>query len=121
MKQTPGSTDAVSANTRHSGDATSAWDLADADFIEMFEAREGCYRVTYDPCRATPSVAIVAIISNITGKGPLELDPIYESIDSDALDALFTRKRPSVCRLTFQYNGFEITVGTDAIIEVVAW
>lgn len=95
-------------------------DLTDATFIDEFEEQEGLYRVKYDSVQATPSFAVITIVSDFIGRDPLELDPLCESIDSDALDALFTGVISSVSRLTFQYSGCEITVGTDDIVEVVS-
>ncbi|GAA0510740.1 hypothetical protein SAMN04488066_10978 [Halorubrum aquaticum] len=101
-------------------ETASGWDLTDTAFIDEFEEREGLYRVKYDSGQATPSFAVITIVSKITGIDPLELDPLYDSIDGDVLDALCTADLPSVSRLTFEYTGCEITVGTDDVLEVVA-
>jgi hypothetical protein len=100
-------------------ETASEWDLTDAAFIDEFDEQEGLYRVKYDSDRATPSFAVITVVSNIVGRDPLELDPLYESVDGDALDALCTADLSSVSRLTFQYSGYEITVGTDDVIEVL--
>lgn len=101
-------------------ETVSGWDLTDATFIDEFDEQEGLYRVKYDSAQATPSFAVITVVSIITGEDSLELDPLYESIDGDALDALCAADRSSVCRLTFQYSGCEITIGTDEIVEVVS-
>ena len=90
-----------------------------ATIIDEFEEQEGLYRVKYDSAQATPSFAVITIVSNITGIDPLDLDPLYESIDGDALDALCTAIS-SGSRLTFHYSGYEITVGPDDVVEVVS-
>ena len=92
----------------------------DAAFIDEFEEEEGLYHVKYDSGQATPSFAVIIIISIVTGIDPLELDPLYDSIDGDVLDALCTADHSSVSRVTFHYSGCEITVGTDDVIKVVA-
>lgn len=101
-------------------ETASGWDLTDTAFIDEFEEQEGFYRVKYDSGKATPSFAVITIVSKVTGIDPLDLDPLYDSIDGDALDALCTTDRYSVSRLTFQYSGCEITVGTDDVLKVVA-
>ena len=101
-------------------ETASGWDLTDTAFVDEFEEQEGLYRVKYDSGQATPSFAVLTIISKVTGIDPLELDSFYDSIDGDALDALCTADPSSITRLTFQYNGYEITIGTDDIVEVVA-
>lgn len=101
-------------------ETASGRDLTDAAFIDEFDEQEGLYRVKYDSVQATPSLAVITVISNITGMDPLELDPLYECINVDALDALFTADISSVGQLTFQYSGYEITVGTDDVVEVAS-
>lgn len=98
-------------------ETVSGWDLTDATFIEEVDDQKRRHRVKYDPGQVTPSVAIIAIVSNITGTDPLELDPLYDAIDFDALDTLFTADMSSVSRLTFWYSECEITVRTDDLID----
>lgn len=96
------------------------WSLTDAAFIEEFDEQEGLHRVKYDSDQATPSLAIITVVANITGRDPWELEPLHESIDADAVDALFAADGSSVSQLTFQYSGYEITVETNDVVEVVA-
>lgn len=63
-----------------------------------------------------PSRAVVEVVADAEGVDPLELPPLYEAIDPDALDALF---RPSACRtdvpptsgeVRFGYHGHEVHI-----------
>jgi len=36
-----------------------------------------------------PSIAVVSAVADVTGTDPSELDPLYETIDPDALNSLF--------------------------------
>lgn len=119
MNRTPGSLNGPPVEARHPLDTASGSDLTEAAFIDEFDEQEGRYRVTYDSVQATPSFAVVTVVSNITGRDPMELDPLYESIDSDALDALCAADTSSGFQLTFRYNGCEITVGPDDVVEVM--
>ena len=74
----------------------------------------------YDPVQTMPSAAVITAVSNVTGIDPLELDPLQESIDCDALDSLFTSNLTSAIQLTFQYGSREITVDTTGVITVVS-
>lgn len=74
----------------------------------------------YEPVQTMPSLAVITFVSNITGRGPLELDPLQESIDSDALNSMFTSNMASAIQLTFQYSSCEITVDTTGVITVVS-
>lgn len=43
----------------------------------------------------TPSEAIIDALAEAEGVDPMELDPLYETIDGDALDRLFTPRSES--------------------------
>lgn len=120
MEQALGRTDAPPADVQRRLEMASQWDLTDAAFSYEFDEQRRLYRVTYDPDQAPPSLAVITAVSKLSGKDPLELESLYTSVDPDALDALFTGDPSSVSRLTFQYSGYEITVGHDDVVEVLA-
>lgn len=59
-----------------------------------------------------PSTRVVEHVAEHTGVDPLELDPLYNAIDPDALDQLFRRSgtEVGVCTLEFSYAGYLVTV-----------
>ena len=120
MEHTPTDDDEPQTERTEPLETASGWDLTDTPFIDELEEQEGFYRVKYDSGQATPSFAIITIVSKVTGIDPLDLDQLYDSIDGDALDALCTTDCYSVTQVTFQYKECEITIGTDGIVEVVA-
>jgi len=63
------------------------------------------------------SVAVVNHVAALEGCDATELAyPLYESIDPDALDALF--RAGSDGYLEFSYHGYEIRVTSDGSIDV---
>lgn len=112
--------DEPQAEAGHPSETRADRDLTDAAFIDEFDEQDSLHRAQYDSGQATPSFTVITVVSKIIGKDPWELDPLQGSIDADALDALFGADRSSEGQLTFQYNGFEITVRTGGVIEVVA-
>lgn len=120
MSRTPSAGDDPPAEAGQLLETATDRDLTDTAFIDEVEEQDDRYRVTYDPEHVTPSLAIITVVSKITNTSPLKLDPLYETIDGDAVDTLVTADRSSVSQLTFQYRGYDITVGSDAVIEVVA-
>ncbi|QLG28984.1 hypothetical protein HUG10_16210 [Halorarum halophilum] len=70
-----------------------------------------------------PSIAIVEAIAEATGRDPVSVAPLYEHIDSDALDALVTAakdsSRPDV-RVSFSVDVFTIVVDGGGGLEVRA-
>lgn len=62
-----------------------------------------------DSAASRPSEAVVLATAEQTDRNPLELPPLYESIDPDALDKAV--QRSDSCRVTFEYADCEVTVG----------
>ena len=69
---------------------------------------------------ATPSESVIRRTANYKGVDPLELTPLYESIDPDALDALVGRNAAngSGVEVEFTYNGYNVTVTGNGIVHI---
>lgn len=94
-----------------------------------------CGTIRYDRANETYSVKhgwgcnvpfgelIVKTISKITNTNVLELQPLYETIDPEALDDLFSPvegKAPrNVGSLTFEYEGYQIVVHASGWIDII--
>ena len=66
---------------------------------------------------------IITEVASREGVEPLDLDvPLYDAIDPEALEALFTRPRnlstESTLTLSFTYYDYEIVVDSDRSISV---
>ena len=68
--------------------------------------------VTWDrDSENTPVFAIISAVAAASGTDPLDLPPLYEVIDPDALNLVLTsRQDTAVDRLDFQYAGYEVVV-----------
>lgn len=67
-----------------------------------------------DENRATE--AVVSAVADAKGVSPLELRPLAEVIDPDALDALFAGSRDG--SVVFTYHGFRVHVSGDNQVMV---
>lgn len=81
---------------------------------------DGTYHGHVSPECLSTSVAVTEMVSAVTERAQTDLMPLYEAIDSDALDALCAprvrhRTRPVV---RFEYEGFEVTVHGGDHIEL---
>lgn len=66
-----------------------------------------------------PSVAIIEAISALQGVEPSELDfNLFESIDPDALDAIFVKKVEDNISAQFRVGDHFVTIGSDGSISV---
>lgn len=67
----------------------------------------------------TPVYAVVSAVAEADGTDPVELPPLYEAIDSEALNALFTaRSETTVGKVAFQYAGYNVTVRGNGEVHV---
>lgn len=67
------------------------------------------YRSSYDEETTSSSMAVVATLSEVLDRGPMEWGPLGEVIDTDALDQL-SRNRDGNVSVTFTMYGHTITV-----------
>ncbi|WP_226008399.1 HalOD1 output domain-containing protein [Natrinema salinisoli] len=63
-----------------------------------------------------PVNAVIKAVAEATDSDPLDLPPLREAINPDALNTLFDRSETS-SQVRFQYAGFEVIV-QDEIVEV---
>lgn len=62
------------------------------------------------------SVAIVQEIAALEGADPTELPPLYDSVDTDALDALVRHSDAEDLTIEFDYGDYRVSVeGTGEI------
>lgn len=67
------------------------------------------------------SYTVVESVARHKGTEELELDPpLYEVLDPDALDVLFTGRGKSGCtgRISFEYSGCTVTVSSTGHVVV---
>lgn len=67
-----------------------------------------------------PSAAVVAAVAAASDRDPVDLPPLYERVDADALDALVTPGgRPDEgVTVRFHYDDFGVTVASDGRVTV---
>ena len=67
----------------------------------------------FDPETESPSNCVVVATAAVRGVEPVALEQLARTIDPDALDALFERdgrEDRAELRVTFEYEGFDVTV-----------
>lgn len=96
-----------------------------ADLVESmsdveFDAEREVYRAGYDGRYDSASMAVVSIVSNALDRDPTDLPPIHSTVDTGSLDVILsgTGTRPQgVGTVSFQYEGFEVTVYSEGFVE----
>jgi hypothetical protein len=88
------------------------------DAIVEFDPEMQSYIIDRTETGISPSHSVIEGVSEVTAAAPDEMQPLYEVVDSDALDRLFTRKDAHGTALSdgfvrFRYEGTEVTVYAD--------
>ena len=62
---------------------------------------------------------VLAAVADHRGVDPIELEPLYNAVDPDALEALFGGQRASPhSSLTFEFDGCLVRVSGDGTVDV---
>jgi hypothetical protein len=78
----------------------------------------GRHSFEYDGKDIAPSMAVVAALSRVTGRDPMDLDPIQSTLDTDALDALARSPGGSDVVVDFSMAGCAVTVACSGRVTV---
>lgn len=63
--------------------------------------------------------AVVSLVAQEKDCAPLELDPLYDAVDPEALDSICTATPDSSLRLSFEYAGYTVLVDASGIVQLV--
>jgi YD repeat-containing protein len=82
----------------------------------------GALRHTYDWDATRPSTAVVELVSIAADRAPVSLEPLFGTVDPDALDTLVDHDgdaRPGVdTTVSIRYAGFDVSVRWDGEVAV---
>lgn len=68
---------------------------------------------------STPiSNQVIQTVADAKGSDPVELRPLADVIDPDALDALFTPRSDTKKTLQFEYEGYTVTVTHEGSVTL---
>jgi len=76
-----------------------------------------------EPVAKSPSEAVVEALADAKGVDPLELEPLYEVIDPDALDALFDPRGDGdrrAGRVEFRTSGYRVEVTSTGRVHLTS-
>lgn len=90
--------------------------MNDANDPEIADT-EGIRRAWRDVDR--PSEAVVELVADATDSDPLELPVLHDTVDTDALDALYGTDDEQLrdVAVEFSYAGFDVTVAGGEYVE----
>lgn len=65
------------------------------------------------------STNVVLSIAALEGVGPIDLPPLAETVDPDALNRVFSLSAEVNGSISFEYAGYDVTVSSDGKLEIV--
>lgn len=65
---------------------------------------------------ATPTIAVVELVSAVSETSQTDLPPLHEAVDPDALDAVF--RHHEVGKVVFPYCDFAVVVSADGQLSL---
>lgn len=95
-------------------------EIAESLSLLEFNAGNESFQATYDSSSDSTCLAVVAVVATALEEEPEALSPLQAVIDTDALDKLTTGSATGcgTCdRVSFIYEGFEVTVTSEGVIE----
>ncbi|WP_049928981.1 HalOD1 output domain-containing protein [Halopiger goleimassiliensis] len=90
---------------------------------DHLDPAEDEYVTTFDPdAGESASESVITAVAALSGTRPVDLPPLYEAVDPDALDSLIAHARRTDAgthELWFSYDGFDVSVRSDGRIRIV--
>ncbi|RDI69618.1 HalOD1 output domain-containing protein [Halopelagius longus] len=83
-----------------------------------YDKRADSYHVACEDSELA-STNVVLSIAALEGVGPMELPPLAETVDPDALDRVFAPSASVEGSVSFEYAGYDVTVTSEGKLEIV--
>ncbi|AFO55866.1 MULTISPECIES: HalOD1 output domain-containing protein [Natrinema] len=84
--------------------------------------RDADFVTTFDPADERPSNAVVTAVAVVRDVPPIELSPLYDAVDPDALDAIVEHAQRvgngGTHWVWFTYEGVDVGVRSDGEIRL---
>lgn len=85
-----------------------------------YDQDSGTVRTLFDQEKIDPSMAVIATLAEMMDSNPVELDPLYTTVEPDALDSL-VRVRQSTTgdiHVSFIHEDRTITVSSYGVVAI---
>jgi hypothetical protein len=78
------------------------------------------YRAIFNWEEISPSLAVVSVITEISGEDPTDLQPLQSAINTDYLDGIshVTDPQKSDVTVSFHYLEYEVTIQSYGVVEI---
>lgn len=90
--------------------------------VMEYDSASNTYHTVLEWTTHDPSIAVVELFARLLDVDPVDIEPLSDSIDPAALDALLqgqqTRFRAGDCTVAFTYLEHRVTVSSDGSVEI---
>ena len=79
------------------------------------------YHATFDPTTVSANTAVIQSVAAVMRVDPLDIEPLYEYIDTDSLDTLIhsaSEKSTTHLSTSFRFEDADVTVHADGRVIV---
>lgn len=90
-------------------------------FDVEYDPGTDAYHASFDPQEVSASSAVIESVASVMRCDPLEIDPLYEYVDTDSLDSLVRSGRGKASpylSTSFRFEEADVTVRADGTIVV---
>lgn len=77
-----------------------------------------CYVGSFDENRTEPSRAVVDAVAAVMHCDPMDMEPLYRSVDTEALDSIVVNTNGTGVTVSFDVSDLRVTVSCDGTIEI---
>lgn len=91
-----------------------------SDDASVRNEETGTIRAEWDES-VPPSTVIIEAVAAASDRDSLDIDPLYEYVDLEAVDDLVTSRvddDSNGIQVTFEYQGFTVFIGSGGVVEV---
>ncbi|WP_121741833.1 HalOD1 output domain-containing protein [Natronorubrum halophilum] len=78
----------------------------------------GTFHARFDADPDAVVVTIVETVATITNRDPIDMTPLFETVDPEALTDLVVSNRAQPIEVSFSYEGCRVTVSSDGTVVV---
>ena len=79
---------------------------------------DGVVRAEFDWGTVSPSVAVVEAVAVASDREPTAVEPLVETVDPDALNALVAAGGETCSTVTFEFIGHDVAVQSNGVVLV---
>lgn len=89
---------------------------------EQMDNLERVMQAEFDWTNVAPSTAVIEVTAEAANLDSTDLEPLYESVDPDALDRLFRDDRGGttdrMLSTSFWFSGFRVSIRSSGVVEL---